>query len=119
MRRGKRGNLYTREQVLEAIAGSYGNVLTVARRLGCTWATARKYIDRWKETREALAQERMVLLDAAECVIYQAIEQNDAQTAKWVLSRLGKDRGWGNSYDVRQGDVHIILRWEDDAEEQK
>ena len=53
---------YTKEQVLEAIANSAGVMEYVAVKLGCTWPTARKYVQMWKETQEAF--------DVAECKLH-------------------------------------------------
>lgn len=114
----RKRNLYTREQLLKAIQGSGGSVLEVSKRLGCAWSTARHYIDLWDETRKAFEDERAVLVDAAEYVVYRAVvEQGDVHIAKWVLSTLGRDRGWGDDAP-RQGSVRVVVKWADDEEEQ-
>ena len=38
---------YTAKQFIEAIPGSGGIVSTIARRVGCNWYTAKKYIDNY------------------------------------------------------------------------
>ncbi len=104
---------YTREQVLAAIRDSGGIISAVAQRLGCEWDTARRYIQRWAETRAAFQAERERVLDLAETALIRAIREGDVGTAKWLLSRLGRHRGFGDTLSV-DGPVVIRLRWEDD-----
>lgn len=85
-----------KEDVLSAIKGSYGIVLTIAGRLGCESRTAKKLIDRWEETRQAYEDENNHILDICESKVYKSVIEGDLNNAKWVLSRKGKDRGWGD-----------------------
>jgi len=104
---------FSREQVLAAIDGSGGIVSAVAKRLGCDWNTARKYINLWETTKKAFEDERNRLLDMAEATVFKAIKGGDVQTAKWVLSRLGRSRGYGDAVDVQaQGRIRIVLTWD-------
>ena len=58
-----------KEEVLEAIKGSGGIVSTVSKRIDCQWHTAKKYINKWDETKAAFDDEREAILDMAEGVI--------------------------------------------------
>lgn len=61
---------------------------TVQQRLGCkSWRTAREYVNKWAETREAWESENEHTDDLAEAVIIKAIQNNDIPTAKWWLER--------------------------------
>lgn len=114
---GRRKPRYNKRTVLRAIEGSGGIVSAVARRLGCDWATARAYIQRWPETQAAFEAERERILDLAEATLYRAIQEGDAQAAKWVLSRLGRHRGYGDHVEVSgQQTLEIVLRWPDEVE---
>lgn len=86
---------YTREIVTEAIADSYGIMSQIARRLGCAWSTAQRQVERWGETREAYQNERERILDLAESITVDKLKSGDFDAARWVLSRLGRDRGYG------------------------
>ncbi len=114
---GRRGPRYNKRTVLQAIEGSGGIVSAVAKRLGCGWITAQRYIQRWPETQEAFQSERERILDLAETTLYRAIQEGDAQAAKWLLSRLGRHRGYGDHVEVsgRQA-LEIVLRWPDEGE---
>ena len=92
---------YTKDEVLDAIEGSAGILLTVAKRLQCTWDTAQRWVNKWEETKTALKNETEKVLDMAEGQVYKAIQANDLQTAKWVLSRKGKERGWGEDNSLK------------------
>ncbi|WP_156890755.1 hypothetical protein [Meiothermus rufus] len=106
---------YNKRIVLRAIEGSGGIVSAVAKRLGASWSTARALIQRWPETQAAFEAEREKTLDEAESVIHRAIQEGDAQAAKWLLSRLGRHRGYGDHVEVsgRQA-LEIVLRWPDE-----
>lgn len=114
---GSKRTRYNKRTVLQAIEGSGGIISAVAKRLGCDWATARAYIQRWAETTAAFEAERERILDLAETTLYRAIQEGDVQAAKWVLSRLGKSRGYGDHVEVsgRQA-LEIVLRWPDEGE---
>lgn len=90
-----------KETVLEAIDGSAGIVLTVSHRLGCSWDTARNLINRWAETKKAFNSEIEKILDLAEGQVFKAIKDGDISTAKWVLARKGRQRGYEDTPTIR------------------
>ena len=101
---------YTQTTVLEAIKGSGAIVSTVARRLGCQWITARRYIDKWEATKQAMADEEDTILDMAESKLYEAIQNNDIQAAKWILSTKGKKRGYSEKHEVEHtGGITVVF----------
>ena len=82
------GKGYTKTQVLEAIETSGGVMAVVQRRLGCaSWETARKYVEKWKETQAAFLAESCIINDLARSVVIKAIQGGNVQTAKWWLER--------------------------------
>ena len=86
---------FTKKQVLEAISSSGGVMSVVQQKLGCkSWATARKYVEKWSETREAWATENSRADDLAQSVIINDIKTGNVQTAKWWLER----RRWKEFY---------------------
>ena len=92
---------YTKDEVLEAIEGSAGILLTVSKRLQCTWDTAERWVNKWEETKTALKNENEKVLDMAEGQVLKAVQSGDLQTAKWVLARKGKERGWGEDNSLK------------------
>jgi hypothetical protein len=82
------GKGYTKTQVLKAISNSGGVMTVVQQRLGCnSWETARKYVDKWAETRERWETEKKHTDDMAQSVIIKDIQSGNVQTSKWWLER--------------------------------
>jgi hypothetical protein len=82
------GKGYTKTQVLEAIETSGGVMAVVQRRLGCaSWETARKYVEKWKETQAAFLAESCIINDLARSIVIKDIQGGNVQTAKWWLER--------------------------------
>ena len=86
--------------VIEAIRGTGGIVSQIAKRLSVDWSTARKYINAWDETKKAFEDERETILDMAESTIFKSVKEGNSQDAKWVLSTLGKNRGFSERQEI-------------------
>jgi hypothetical protein len=111
---------FTREQVLEAIEGSGAIISTIATRLSCAWDTARTYVNRWASTKAAFKAEGETFLDDCETLLRNNIklaknkqEEDsvivDTSDAKWVLARLGKDRGYTERTETEiSGEVGVF-----------
>lgn len=111
---------FTAQQFIDQIPGSSGIISTIAKRVGCSWLVARKYIDNYPTIKAAFEAERESLLDIAESVVANniklALKQQqagaglaDSQDAKWVLSRLGKHRGYSDKQEVdHTGKVDVV-----------
>jgi hypothetical protein len=94
----------TPEIIIEAIKGSGSIMSTIADRLGISWHAARKYINLYEETKIAYADEEETILDKAESVIFNSIEESkDLQSAKWLLSTKGKKRGYSGQLEIDHG----------------
>lgn len=91
---------FTEEELLAAIQGSNGIVAQVARRLGCVWATAKKYIDASPVAQDAMAAELEAVLDVAENNLFKAINERDLDAIKWFLGRKGKHRGYSERTEL-------------------
>ena len=90
---------YTAQQFIGAIPGTAGIITTIARRVGCDWHTAKKYIERYPTVKAVYDDECEKVLDAAESAVIQAITpggdaEPDIPTAKWYLTMKGRDRGY-------------------------
>ena len=57
----------------------------LADKVGCTWHTARKYIDEYVTVAEAWDAERNKITDKARHNIVKAIHGGDLQMSKWWL----------------------------------
>ena len=77
----------------------------IARKVGCEWNTAKKYIDNYPTVRAAYDAECEAMLDLAESAVLRNIKlaaqgEGDTQDAKWYLTKKGKRRGYGDSMEV-------------------
>ena len=95
---------YSTETLLEAIKGSGAVVSTIAKRLGCDWNTAKKYINKHKKTQQAFANEEETILDMCESAIYKSVQEGNTQDAKWVLATKGKKRGFTERQEITGAD---------------
>lgn len=101
------GNHYKAAQFITAIHNSGGIISTIAQRVGCAWATAKKYIDTMPTIQTAYNDECSKVVDLAESVLLlnmqlvrrQQVEEQevvDTSDVKWYLSRKGKSRGYAD-----------------------
>ena len=85
-------NGFTAAQFIKAIPGTGGIISTIAKRVGCEWHTAKKYIDEYPTINLAYQNEKHSIDDKAVSNIYKAIAEGDLGTSKWWASmKLGKD----------------------------
>ena len=91
--------------------------------MGLECNTAKKYIDEFVTVQAAYLAEKESLKDMAEGAVVSNIklgvaaqksegEQQDTSDAKWYLSKMAKDRGYGDKIDVNikvEKELDIIL----------
>jgi len=93
--------MFTKEQVVEATKGSFGIVSKIAKNLGgCSWQTARSYIDHWEDTRAAYADENERSLDLSESKMLEQIGDGDGPMIRFHLATKGKARGYTERHDI-------------------
>lgn len=90
---------FTEAQVVEAIQGSHGIKTVIIRKLGISLPTLDHYLDKYSAANQALLDERSVLIDKAESVVVTNLDKDDFMTARFVLTTIGKDRGWVERVD--------------------
>ena len=102
--------LYTAKQFIDAIPGTGGIVSTIADRVGCTWNTAKKYLDTYATVQQAYQDECERISDLATSTVLKAIRDGDVPTAKWWLTKKRKGE-FGDAVDVTSGGKPLILKW--------
>ena len=105
----------SKKAIIEAIKDSGGIMSTIARRLGVTWHTADSWVKQYDETKQALQDERETILDLAESTLFRNIKDGNSQDAKWLLSTMGKNRGYNERQEITGVDggpidVNAIIR---------
>lgn len=110
---------FTKEQLLQAIQGSYGIASNVAKRLRCDRQTATNNINRFEETKLAFKQEKEMLLDLGENTIVELLKKHDGATTRWLMATLGKERGYTELVEIKKDvpDNQLIFRFEDVSKE--
>ena len=108
---------YTAQQFIAAIPNTGGIVTAIARKVGCTWDTARRYIDRHPTIQRAYQDECESILDLAESKVISAIKNDDSQMIRYYLSTKGKRRGYSERHEItgaEGGPLEMI--WDDGRE---
>lgn len=85
-------NLFTAAQFIEAIPGTGGIISTIAKRVGCEWSTAKRYIFDYPTITQAYNDECEAVNDLAESVLITNIKNGDSADAKWWLARKRKEQ---------------------------
>lgn len=103
--------------IKKAIEDSGGIMTTIAERLGCNWNTARTYVEKFPETREAYAAECESVLDIAESKLIENIQSNDNTAILFYLKTKGKKRGYIERSEVEQTVTQIHVTMPKDPDE--
>ena len=90
-------NGYTAQDFIDASPGTGGIVSAIARKVGCNWHTAKKWIDTKPTVAQAYADECESVLDMAESTVLKNIKGGDSADSKWYLTKKGKHRGYVDS----------------------
>lgn len=93
---GRKKKTYRKREILEAIKGSGGFIATISERLACDWHTAKRNIERFEETREALRGETEVQLDLVESKAFFQAKSGDGAMMRFILATKGRNRGYGD-----------------------
>lgn len=86
---------FKKQDILDALKGSYGIVSEVADKLGVDWHTADDYIKLWPETLQAQKDENERYLDLTELKCIERVKAADGSMIRFVLATKGKTRGYG------------------------
>jgi hypothetical protein len=110
-------NSYTAKQFIDAIPKTGGVISDIAKKVGCSWHTAKKYIEEYTTVQEAYQAEKNRITDIARNNIIKAIERNDLQMSKWWLQVMDAE------FIPKQETKHsgsvdlLIVNWDDDADD--
>lgn len=104
-------NQFTAKEFIKAIPGTGGVVAMIARRVGCTWNTANKYINEYATVKEAYENEKHNVDDAAKSlVIDDILTKKNVDTAKWWLRVKMPDEFAPKEKREIEGDIVITLK---------
>jgi transposase len=106
---------YKANDFIAEIPGSGGIISAIARRVGCDWHTAKKYIEKYATVKKAYEAEREGLLDLAEAKLIERVKEGDPWAIKYLLGKLGAHRGFGDKLELEaSGEVKIVVVYENE-----
>lgn len=97
-------NQYKAKQFIDAIPGTGGIISTIAKRVGCDWITAKKYITEMKTISDAYIAECEAVLDMAESKVISMMNKEDGAMLRYYLSTKGKRRGYVERQEITSAD---------------
>lgn len=93
-------NQFKAEQFIDGIKDSGGIISTIAKRVGCDWHTAKKYIDLYATVKRAYNDECERVLDLAESKVIELMNEKDGPMLRYYLSTKGKKRGFTEKQQI-------------------
>jgi hypothetical protein len=85
---------FSQKKVIKALEGTGGIISALAKNLDCTWLTAQAYIKNFPKVERAWLDEKEKILDIGEGALYALVSARDLGAVKYLLSTLGKKRGF-------------------------
>lgn len=90
------------------LPSSGGIISTICQRVGCDWHTAKEYITKDPDVKQAYEDEIERVKDLCESTLLNSIIGGDTNDAKWWLARKAKERGFNDTFEAEvKGEVVI------------
>ena len=90
---------YTEDQVKQAVEESHGITWRILKRLDCTYPQWAVYTAEHREVAQLQKTARQELVAEAERTLDECLKNGSEKTkmeaAKYILSKLGREEGWG------------------------
>lgn len=103
---------YKADDFISAIPGTGGIIATIAKRVGCDWHTAKKYIEDYKTVQQAYEDECEEINDLAVSTVLKAIRDGSTADAKWWLTKKRKGE-FGEALDITSGGKPMYVDWDE------
>ena len=104
----------TQKSIIKALNASFGNISKAAKKLDVSRQYLSTKVNGSEKLKQAKEEAREELVDIAEETIFDEIEKmKDIGLAKWVVSTLGKTRGFTERTEVTGEDggaIEITLK---------
>jgi Transcriptional activator of acetoin/glycerol metabolism len=117
---------YTKQQMINALTETKGQITLAARRLGCSYNTIRSYMEKYPEIAETLTEESEKMGDAVELALYdEAVNKRNVAALIFLAKTKFKHRGYvertehtgadGKPIQTQQTNVNIAAESAHDA----
>jgi hypothetical protein len=93
-------DLYTDEEWITSINKCYGICNWIARDLKISDHSVYEKLKHNPDLKKVQLDARELMLDKSEEVIIQELEKGNLEAAKFALSRIGRNRGWGEDVNI-------------------
>lgn len=98
------------------MAHSFGNITTIANRLGLARFTIYKYIERWPKVKQAIADQRELKNDFVEDLMFKRmVEGSDTMMIFHAKTQM-KHRGYVEKTEIEHSGTVINMNWGDIAQ---
>ena len=91
---------FTQQQVIDALIRSGGLKGAAARALHCNRLTVARYVKRYPAVKEAQEDALENTIDTAQGKLVEMVEQGDWRAVRYMLSTLGKNRGFTERQEI-------------------
>lgn len=107
-----------REEVRTAVWRASGNITRAAQLLKVSPSRLRTFVRKSEYLQQEVEEAKEQLVDTAEDVIRDALEDPERQdaAARFVLSTIGRSRGWGTgggAVQINNKGGNIVFQWAD------
>jgi DNA-binding MarR family transcriptional regulator len=99
---------FQKSEIKNAIDGSGGYISEIARRLGCDWHTADKYIKQFELMAELQIEDEKST-DRAEIKLMEAVEKGEIAAIIFRLKTKAKKRGYVERQEITGADNQPII----------
>lgn len=104
---------YTKKEIIAALVASKGMVYVAARKIGCSANTVYNFANKYPEVKEAMQQERGLMVDTAEIALYGAVQRGEPWAVALTLKTIGKNRGYTERQEITGPDggaLEVVLK---------
>lgn len=111
----------TDEQIITALIAAGGVYAHAAQKLGIGHTTLRRRVETKQALIDARDEGKQLVLDAAETALFKAVREGKAWAVKYILSRLGRGRGYGAKLELEGSNAlgRVVVYLPDDGREGK
>ena len=96
------------KKVIEMLTATHGNVSLAAQKLGVNRRTIHRHMEKNPTLRQVVEECREQVLDRAEENIFEAAEKGDLAACRFILTTLGKARGYSTRKEIEHPRVRTL-----------
>ena len=96
------------KKVIEMLTATHGNVSLASQKLGVNRRTIHRHMKKNPALRQVVEDCREQVLDRAEENIFEAAEKGDLAACRFILTTLGKARGYSTRKEIEQPRVRSV-----------